>query len=129
MREAAEDWSAVANNIPSSRALGKILEASGIQRPEGYEAHHIVAGLKKLADPARRILKHFGININAAANGVFLPATEDTVNIGGEAVHRPLHTKEYIEAVNEALKKATTRQDAINILQSIGRALQSGGYP
>jgi hypothetical protein len=51
------------------------------------------------------------------------------VNISGEAVHRPLHTKAYLDAVNKALGKATTRQQAIGILQGIGRALQAGGFP
>jgi hypothetical protein len=65
------------------------------------------------------VLQKFGIGINEASNGAFLPAT----------VHRPLHTKAYLNAVNEALAKATTRQEAIGILQDIGRAIQAGGFP
>jgi hypothetical protein len=34
-----------------------------------------------------------------------------------------------LDAVNEALKKAKTKQGVIAILQNIGRALQAGGYP
>jgi hypothetical protein len=124
-----QDALAYAGNVPSSRVLGKLLELSGIQRPEGYEAHHIVAGFHERADPGRQILQKFGININDPANGVFLPATDKTINVNGEAIHRPLHTHEYMDAVNKALNEAKTKEEAIATLKRIGRALQAGGYP
>jgi len=75
------------------------------------------------------ILQKFRININDPANGVFLPGNLATQNINGEAVHSKLHTDKYVTAVNVALKNATTREEAIDILRGIGRALQAGGYP
>jgi hypothetical protein len=91
----------------------------------------IVAGNSKYeaADEGRKILRKFGIRINDPENGVWLPASKKIPNPDGLAVHRPLHSYGYMDAVTEALKKATTKQEAIDILQSIGRALQSGGYP
>jgi hypothetical protein len=100
-----------------------------VKRPPGYEAHHIAAGNHPRAELARQKLKKLGININDPANGVFLPATGNTMNVGGEAVHRSLHTREYIDAVNDALQRATTKEEVIATLQRIGRALQAGGYP
>jgi len=102
-----------------SRALGRALESAGHARPPGSAAHHIVAHSARDAAPARGVLQKFGININEAANGVFLPSAQ----------HSALHTQEYYTRVNTALTSATTREQAINALQSIGQALQSGTFP
>jgi hypothetical protein len=126
---ALKDLFDAAQGRSSSKVLGKALELSGVERPAGYEAHHIVPGNLKPADRARQVLQKFAIDVNDAANGVFLPGDKTTVNIGREALHRPLHTNAYMKAVNEALEKAKTRQDAIDTLQAISRALRSGGYP
>ena len=76
-----------------------------------------------IADP------NFHIGINDVSNGVFLPANQATQVIAGETIHSTLHTKEYYDAVNQALAGATTRQQVIGILQNIRQALQSGDYP
>jgi len=104
---------------PSSRALGRALEAAGIARPAGSAAHHVVAGSAPGAAAARATLQRLGVGINDAANGVFLPG----------ARHASLHTAEYFEAVNRALAGATTRAQAEQILQSIARGLQAGTFP
>jgi hypothetical protein len=119
----------VAQGRASSPALAVALEASGVPRPTGYAAHHIAAGNANRAKAAREILQKFNIGINDVSNGVFLPANRATQVIAGETIHSTLHTDEYYDAVNEALESATTRQEAIAILQGIGRALQSGDYP
>ncbi|MGV8857606.1 AHH domain-containing protein [Rhodoglobus sp.] len=64
---------AVAISRPSSRVLGANLEAAGTTRPAGTAAHHIMAGLSSNAADARAALQGFGIDINDARNGVFLP--------------------------------------------------------
>jgi hypothetical protein len=98
-------------------------------RPAGYAAHHIVAGADKRAEIARGILKKFGIGINDAKNGVFLPANQAAQVIAGETIHSTLHTKEHYDAVNDALMVARTRPQTIAILRRIGQALQSGNFP
>jgi hypothetical protein len=128
-QDARRELFEVAQGRASSPALGVALEASGIPRPKGYAAHHIAAGGAERAEAARRILQKFNIGINDVSNGVFLPADRATQVIAGETIHSTLHTRKYYDAVNEALKNATTRQEAIDILQGIGRALQSGDYP
>jgi hypothetical protein len=128
-QDARRELFEVAQGRASSPALGVALEASGVPRPTGYAAHHIAAGNAERAEFARGILQKFNISINDVSNGVFLPANRATQVIAGKTIHSTLHTKKYYDAVNEALENATTRQEAIAILQGIGRALQSGDYP
>jgi hypothetical protein len=75
--DATRELFAAAQGKSSRRALGRALEASGVARQPGYEAHHIVAGGFEDADPARQVLQKFGIGINEASNGVFLPADKE----------------------------------------------------
>ena len=124
-----KDFFEVAQGRASPRALARALEVSGIQRPPGYAAHHIVAGNDQRAAPAREMLKKFGISINSAVNGVFLPADKATEIINGETIHASLHTQPYFDAVEDALRMATTREEAADALRRIGRALQSGNFP
>lgn len=70
------------------------------------------------AAPAREVLKRWGIGINDAANGVFLPATLKSPNPIGAAVHSTLHTEAYYQAVNRALRRVKTRQEALQVLPS-----------
>mgnify|MGYP000356006659 CR=1 FL=1 len=98
---------------PSSRALGRALEAAGHVRPPGSAAHHIVAGRAERAAPARAVLDRFGIGINDAANGAFLRS----------GAHNGLHTNAYYETVNSALSQATTRQEALQVLDALRRGL------
>jgi hypothetical protein len=71
----------------------------------------------------------FRIGINDPSNGVFLPADRSTQVINGEAIHASLHTNAYFEAVEQELKQATSRDDALRILRSIGQRLQSRTFP
>jgi len=102
-----------------ARALGTALEAAGHVRPAGSAAHHIVAGGHEAAAAGRAALERFGIGINEAVNGVFLP----------QATHAPLHTNAYYGAVNNALAQATTRQEALQVLQAIGQRLAASTFP
>jgi hypothetical protein len=128
-QDARRELFEVAQGRASSKALGIALEASGVSRPPGYAAHHIAAGADERGEFARGVLKNFNIGINDVSNGVFLPANRATQVIAGETIHSTLHTKKYYDAVNDALAGATTRQQVIDILQSIRMALQSGDYP
>lgn len=46
-------------------------------------AHHIVAGKAPSAEAARQILLEYGVDIDDAANGVFLPTITTTRKTGG----------------------------------------------
>ncbi|MCA3718063.1 MAG: AHH domain-containing protein, partial [Brevundimonas sp.] len=102
-----------------SRALSAALTRAGIVRPANSAAHHIVAGNARGAAAARATLSRFGIGIDSAANGIFLPAGQ----------HAPLHTSAYYSAVNAALSGVASRAQAEAVLQGIGRALLTGSFP
>jgi A nuclease family of the HNH/ENDO VII superfamily with conserved AHH len=65
--------------------------------------------------------------LDEASNGVFLPATESSVNLTGAAVHSTLHSNAYYEVVNERLGAATTREEVLIVRDSIRKALLSVG--
>jgi hypothetical protein len=113
------DAALIAEVVPSSRALGRALELSGIERPAGAAAHHIAAGSAQGAAEARAVLRKFGIGINDSANGVFLAGAQ----------HAGVHTAEYYAAVNRALATATSRAQAEQILESLGIGLKNGTFP
>ena len=90
-------------------------------RPPGTAAHHMVAGGRNLpaVHASRAILQKFGIAINDAENGVFLPLK----------THYSIHTNAYYKAVEYELSTATTREDVIDVLAKIRYALTNGGFP
>jgi hypothetical protein len=114
---------------PSSERLAQNLEEAGHVRPPDTAAHHLVAGERRLAGPAREVLRRFGININAAENGVFLPRNVGAANPQGHAVHSTLHTNRYYTEVNRLLGQATNRQEAIDVLNFIRSRLLAGPWP
>jgi len=115
-----------ASEQASSRILAKNMADAGIEKPDyPCAAHHIVAGSDTRATEAREILDKFGIGINDADNGVYLPTTKD---VGG-TYHPGLNTKTYNETVTSMLEKATTRDEAIDILKDVSRELSKGTFP
>lgn len=113
-------------SVASSRELSKALEAAGHSRPVGTAAHHIVAVHAKSAAEARKILRRFGIGINDAANGVFLPRSRLAVNPGGSTVHSSVHTKNYYAFVNRSLKSVRSRAEVEGKLKQIRQMLLNG---
>ncbi|MBE5951419.1 MAG: hypothetical protein E7260_07455 [Lachnospiraceae bacterium] len=114
-------------SIPDSRILRANMIAAGIEVPEYRNAaHHIVAGASAKAAEARAILQKFGIGINDAVNGVFLP-TEKGVS---EAMYHPsLHTDQYYRIVTELLSQANSREEVMDILVDIAEQLLNGTFP
>jgi RHS repeat-associated protein len=115
--------------VASSRALRASMAARGIAPRAGHAAHHIVAGRYKRAEAARQVLDKFQININHWANGVYLPTSRVGAAATGSTNHRALHTHRYIDEVNELLGGASTREEAIAILQMIATQLQQHAFP
>ncbi|CVK19390.1 hemagglutinin repeat-containing protein [Sporomusa sphaeroides] len=110
----------------SSRKLGDNLVAAGVERPDyASAAHHIVAGNSVKANEARAILQKYGIDIDDAANGVFLPTVKDVSN---SAYHPSLHTNAYYEKVTNLLQDVTTKEEALDILNKISNQLKNGTF-
>jgi hypothetical protein len=91
-------------------------------------AHHIVPSSdarSTQALQAREKLRLFGIDINDASNGVFLPTSK---NISQSTYHRTLHTAEYYEKVNNMLSSAKSREQALEVLAEIKSMLMNGTF-
>ena len=59
------------------------------------------------------------MGIDDEVNGVFLPAEK----------HNNLHNYKYYDAIDEALAGAKSKDEAEQILRSIGEHLKSGTFP
>jgi RHS repeat-associated protein len=126
--EATDPWG-LASCSANAKKLAENLIAAGTKRAAGTAAHHIVASGSKRAREARKLLRKFGIDINDAANGVFLRKNKKVVSSAQGAIHSTVHTKEYFTAVEEALEQAGNRQEATQILDDIRQSLLSGKFP
>ena len=113
----SDDMAEIVFKGGNSKKLANNLIKNGIERGADQAAHHIVAGGSKYAKDTRKILAKFNISVNDAVNGVFLD----------KSIHVGLHTKEYYEKIHGLLEKATTKEEVINILQSVADILSSGG--
>lgn len=110
------------NTTRNAQILRQNMEKAGVHAPPRYEAHHIVPSTSQndAARQARDILEQWGIDINNADNGIFLP----------KSIHNGLaNDHKYMNAVLEDLRQATSRDDAARILQDIGQQLLDGTYP
>ena len=97
--------------------------------PANSAAHHIVpAGFSsgaRDATRARDVLKRFDIDINSWENGVLLPKSTKHAN-PPMLTHSTLHTKEYIQYVNDTLEVAESKEDAVRIIADIRKQLITG---
>jgi hypothetical protein len=112
---------------PSSSILGQNLETVGVVRPPNHAAHHIVAGSDRRARDARQELQREGIDINEAANGVFLPCGS-AVACPPASTHSRIHTDRYYRELRRRIINAapgTVRQ----VLREIADELSNGTFP
>jgi RHS repeat-associated protein len=113
-----------------SAKLGRALIATGDVRSPSFDAHHIVPENDPRAQDARDVLENFGIDINDADNGVFLPAGNATPNPGGAVPHRPYTmTDDYADYVNSQLANAGSEAEAREVLQFVKSDLLAGNMP
>jgi len=120
---------AVAGVEPSSARLAANMRAAGMAQSPDTAAHHIVAGKSKWAKDAREVLRRFEIDLDDAANGVFLRAHQGVASTGPGATHSTIHTQKYYRAVNDKLARVRTRQGALKALEEIRQALLAGAFP
>jgi RHS repeat-associated protein len=118
------------NCSTNAAKLAENMIDKGIARPAETAAHHIVAsGAKAMAKARNYMVKVLGMDINEAANGVFLPKNLAAANPGGAAVHSTVHTAEYYEKVSELILNSKTATQARAVLRSVGRQLLEGKFP
>ncbi len=87
-----------------SRILHLAMKAAGMERAAGTATHHLVAHGHPLASQARDILTRFGVKLNEAVNGVYLPQFLKSPNPNGAIVHATLaNNAEYYLKVNKFL--------------------------
>ena len=113
----SDDMAEIVFKGGNSQKLGKNLLKAGFERGENQAAHHIVAGGSKYAKDTRKILAKFDIDINDAANGVFLDKSK----------HVGLHTKEYYQKVYGLLEDLNSKEEVLETLKYIAETLSNGG--
>jgi hypothetical protein len=114
----------------NSQILGQNLEAVGRPRPaEGYEPHHILPSEKWAElDDLRRQFGAWNIDLNDAANGVWLPGSQSAHDSVG-SYHTRLHNSDYRRAIDEAFEGVTSREAALAVLRDIRLQLEAGTFP
>ncbi|KVK78136.1 hypothetical protein WJ47_17075 [Burkholderia ubonensis] len=107
--------------------LSNNMEAAGVKRPANSAAHHIVGDTASKAGPARRILAKYGIDVDSAENGVFLPNRNNTDGMSG-ILHNGRHPDAYFDAVNQLITRADAfggKQAVLDEIKNIGQKLSS----
>ncbi len=95
--------------VRHSRTLARnIRNATGVAKPVGADAHHIVAQTDRRAARSRLVLFGWGIGINDADNGVYLPKkfSSKVEGLDDATAHENIHTDEYCLAVEVRLRDA-----------------------
>ena len=119
--------------------LAKNMAAAGMGiKPVGFAAHHLIPfsdGRHEEYNDARDIMAKYGINLNDAVNGVYLPHKSD--NYIGGMYHPKIHTKGYALEVRDRLQEAeaagTTfvekKQNIEDALQKMRQDLMNHTFP
>ena len=124
------------SSAKDSDILRNELKLAGVTPPPySNAAHHIVAVSASRAQRARDILEQYGIDVNSAANGVFLPYRRNGY-VTTETMHTGSHKYRYYEYVNKQLedkivkirqeKGIVTTNDVAGILNEIRNGLLDG---
>lgn len=105
--------------------LRKNLEEVTGQNPEASNAHHIVGND---TPKAAEILDKYNIDRNDPANGIFLPDSPESPLMG--SVHgQGRHMKDYSDEVEQRFAGVSSREEALEVLQSLKEDLYSGDLP
>lgn len=106
----------------SGEVLRQNLEVVTGQNPEASNAHHLVGND---TPRAAEILDKYGIDRNDPANGIFLPdSTESTLK--GSVHGQGRHISEYSNEVEERFLNVESREEALEVLQSLKEDLYDG---
>ena len=115
-------------NTANSNDLDVNLRVSGVFRPPGTEAHHIVgkAYSNGAGQGALAMLRKHNIDANSPLNGVYLANRNSTMS---GTIHSGLHTEKYALDVSERLVKADSiggRDRVLQELDDLRREMMSG---
>lgn len=88
---------------------------------EGVAAHHVVGSCSKIAKPK---LKRYGIDINDAMNGIFLPNNVDSKAKG--VGHSGRSGESYCEAVDKRFLGCKSKEDCYIVLDELKKQLYDG---
>lgn len=95
--------------VRHSRTLDRNIRKAnpGMARPAQVDAHHIVAQQDWRAENARRLLYQWGIAINDADNGMYLPRyrSSSVPGLPNAPAHQIIHTALYFLAVTQVLSR------------------------
>jgi len=105
----------------SGKVLRNNLEAVTGENPENSAAHHIVGND---TPEAAKKLEEFGIDRNDPANGIFLPASEESKLKG--SIHDGRHSKEYCNEVERRFQNVTSKEECLEVLDSLKEDLYNG---
>jgi len=92
--------------VRHSRTLARnIRNATGVAKHADADAHHVVAAADGRAQESRKIIFHWGIGINDADNGLYLPrtASSNVPGLGSATAHSGIHTTAYHFAIQARL--------------------------
>lgn len=110
-----------------------IKNATGIAKPTGIAAHHVVAPGDEDALPSRLMLFGWGIGINDADNGLYLPCkgVPRPKALAKATLHDYIHTYRYHYAVNARLIEVdeTDTAGARVQLKSMKREILADQFP
>lgn len=112
-----------------SEILGDNLKDARVPRPTGSEAHQIIPeGVKdERLQNIRDKLAGYGIGINDAVNGVYLPGPKGDASDGSYL--RSLHNSKYYDQLQRDFARVQSREEAIEVLGRIREELKSSTYP
>lgn len=111
-------------SLPPSQILKQELYSAGVAGPPyKFAAHHIVPIKDSKAEKARAILGTHSIELNSAANGVFLPM-ETNKYTGDTALHIGAHSNDYIRQVTRRLETANENGGKDSVIMELNNIRQ-----
>lgn len=120
-------WAQYLIDRRASGILSDNLGAAGIVRPSDTDDHHIIAHGDKRSNYLRDKFNAWGIDINSAENGVFLPSKPGSAAPG--SYHPSLNNDDYHNQIRLDFTGVSSRQEALDVLRHIREQLLSGTHP
>ncbi|HLP84654.1 MAG TPA: polymorphic toxin-type HINT domain-containing protein, partial [Phycisphaerales bacterium] len=124
------------NRTMAQRLANNMKEAIGLEKPDGFAAHHIVPhnlDLNGDGSAVRAILDAVGVNLNEAANGVYIPHRRAVAEQYGSLgpAHVNIHTSTYMSTLRQRLEAipSPTGQTVRDELQKIAHEISENRFP